>query len=193
MFKNENLSLYGYALLLTGVILASSLYMEPARVEVARLTHGGDDAWERDLQSGQIATAAIPERAAPTIGETWNSEALSWRTYGDGLAEMQRTGKLGVLVIQGADCVLCSSYQRQFYAPEVAQYSDDYVFILADAEREPAVQQLYNLDGDYLPRTFILSPNGGLRRSATSTHSTQKFLVDPYGPDVLANLLESSR
>lgn len=193
VFKNENLSLYGYALLLTGVILASSLYLEPARIEVAKMAHTGEDVWKQDLQRGEYQTAAIDERATSTAGVAWNYPNIRWRNYGEGLAEMERTGQFGVLVIHGEDCVLCSSYSRQFHDPSVSRYAEDYVFILADAAEEPAVQQLYNLDGDYLPRTFVLSPNGGLRRRSTSTHPTQKFLVDPYRPEVLANLLESSR
>lgn len=195
MFKDDNLSLYGYALLLTGAILGASLYMEPPRVEVASLELDGIDRIDEQLRTGDISTASIPteERPAPQTANNWNYPTILWRTYRDGLEEMERTGKPGLLVIQEANCLLCRSYQRLFHDETVTRWSGDYIFILADAGSEPAVQQLYNLDGDYLPRTFVLSPDGGLRRRATSSHPRQKFFVDPHRPDALARLLQAAR
>lgn len=193
MFKDDNLSLYGYALLLTGVILASSLYMERPEIQVASLQLEGQDRIDEQIRRGEIETASIAERPQPQTANNWNYPTVRWRTYSDGLAEMARTGSPGVLVIQKADCILCRAYQRVFHDEAITQFSDDFVFILADADREPAVQKLYDVDGDYLPRTFVLSPDGGLERPATSAHPRQRFFVDPHRPEMLSRLLAGAR
>ena len=197
MHSDEHLSLYGYALLLTGVILASSMYLEPPHVQVATFQFGVEDGYEEQLDSGDIATAsiepAIIDKDTPQLAGNWNYPAIRWRTYRDGLSEMERSGKPGLLVLQQRDCVLCRSYQRVFHSDYITAFSDDFVFILADAENEPAVQQLYDIDGDYLPRTFVLSPDGGLALRATSAHPRQRFFVDPHRPEALSTLLQTTR
>ncbi|MBX2853673.1 MAG: thioredoxin family protein [Rhodobacteraceae bacterium] len=197
MHSDEHLSLYGYALLLTGVILASSLYLAPPQAQVTAFALDGQEQIEEPLNSSEITTAsiepAIIDKDTPQMAGNWNYPAIRWRSYRDGLAEMERSGKPGLLVLQQRDCVLCRSYQRVFRSDYVTAFSDDFVFILSDAQNEPAVQQLYDIDGDYLPRTFVLSPDGGLVRRATSAHPRQRFFVDPHRPEALSTLLQTTR
>lgn len=198
MFNDDNTSLYGYALLLTGVIVVSSMYIEKPRIPVASLTHSGEDRLVGDLSGGEYETASIPSTEDgfgdedDAAASAWDYPGIRWRSYSDGLAEMQRTGKDGVLIIQADDCVPCQSYSRQFYTEDVLAMAENYVFILTDARDEPTIEEFYNIDGDYLPRTFLISPEGRLRRTQTAADDSRRFFVNPYDSGELVGLLRTA-
>lgn len=183
MFKDENFNLYAYVLMLAGVVLGASFFATPQKVEVAALTVDS-------VGLGVIETASIP-RAAPKGAEDWNYPEIPWRSYEDGMQEVARTNKPAVLVLQAEWCLICRNYQRLFNERDVSKHSDDYVFILADIDQQPDLQRRYDVDGDYIPRTFVLNPDGGLRFMKTGNHERQRFFVDPYQPDELVELLDS--
>ena len=185
MFDDENLSLYAYVLMLSGVIFGASFFAGQREIEVAALTV---DA----VELGAIETASIPREAAPEGAEAWNCPAIPWRTYEDGMQEMARTNKPGILVLQAEWCLVCKNYQRLFEDPEVKKKSEDYVFILGDVDKQPDLQRRYNVDGDYIPRTFALTPDGDLKVDATGAHERQRFFVDPYKSSELLKLLNVS-
>lgn len=185
MFDDENLSLYGYVLVLSGVIFGASFFAPEPRVEVAGIALDAGD-------TGAIETASIPRSAGPDGAEAWNYPEIPWRTYEAGMQEMARTNKPAVLVLQADWCLVCRNYQRLFSDPAVEKFAQDYVFILGDIEENPELQRRYNVDGDYIPRTFVLNADGGLRREASGSHERQRFFVDPYRPDELSRLLEEA-
>lgn len=186
MLKDDNISLYAYALLAAGVVLASSWMLSPQQIEVAALRV---DA----IETGAIDTGSIPTARRADEAEAWGAPEIPWRGYSAGMREMARTNKPGVLVLQADWCLVCRHYQKQFRRPEMREFADDYVFILADVEADAELQRRYDVDGDYIPRTFVLAPDGGLAQEATGTHERQKFFVDPFRPDELTDLLERSR
>lgn len=182
---DENFSLYLYALAATAVIVTSIWAFSPQRIDVARLQVNAVDI-------GAIETATVP-RAAEQETAGWNEAQIPWRGYEAGLAEMAQTGKPGLLVLDADWCLVCRNYQRLFHGAEVAQYADDVVFMIVDIEDEPTLQQRFNIDGDYVPRTFLLNADGSLARTATGGHERQKFFIDPRASDELVTLLESAR
>lgn len=184
MLKDENTSLYGYALMAAGAVVSCAFLLRAPEVEVARLTVD-------TIEAGAIETASIPEESGPRGASEWGAPAIPWRTYEDGMAEMARTGKPALMILQAEWCLVCRNYQRQFEKPEIKRWADKYVFILADVDETPDLQKRYNVDGDYIPRTFLIAPDGGLRRDATGSHTRQRFYVDPYRADELSALLEN--
>lgn len=182
MSDEEDVSLYLYALGATGVIVASIWLLTPQQIEVARLSV---DA----VATGAIDTATIPRGPEETEPEDWNPDQIAWRSYEDGMRLMAETGKQGVMVLQAEWCLVCRSYQKLFHEKEVERRAKDFVFILADIDRDPALQRRYDVDGDYIPRTFLLNQDGTLAKNATSRHERQRFFVDPFQPDELLGLL----
>lgn len=185
MTRDENFSLYAYVLAAALAIFACSTLMEPAKVEVAAISL---DA----VEIGAIETASIGPREAAERA-AWNAPTIPWLTYEDGLKRMQQEGKPGLLVLQAQWCLVCRNYQRLFHEDDIARYAEDYVFILADIDREPGLQRRFDIDGDYIPRTFVLSPEGALTQDATGDHPRQRFFVDPFRKEQLADLLDRSR
>lgn len=186
MTRDENFSLYAYVLATTLLLGASAwLLAPPLKVEVTGIAL---DA----VETGAIETASIARRAVDDA-EAWNYPDIPWVSYEDGMRRMQKENKPALLVLQAEWCLVCRNYQRLFHDPQIARYKDDYVFILADIEKNPEVQRRYDVDGDYIPRTFVLSPDGALAQDATGSHARQKFFVDPFRKDELSDLLDRSR
>ncbi len=186
MFDDDNLNLYGYVLMLSGVIFGASFFAPEPRVEVAGIALEAVD-------TGAIETASIPLADTPDGAENWNYPSIPWRTYEDGMQEMAESNKPAVLVLQADWCLVCRNYQRLFDDPEVEKWANEYIFILGDVESQPELQRRYNVDGDYIPRTFVLDPDGGLRTDVSGSHERQRFFVDPYKPGELSKLLKSQR
>ncbi|MEL6977394.1 MAG: thioredoxin family protein [Pseudomonadota bacterium] len=179
MSKDENLSLYLYVFAAATIVFSSIWLYTPQRIEVARLTLN-------DVELGAIETASIPRVSAP---ESWNYPQIPWRSYEEGMREIAENGKPAIMVMQADWCLVCRNYQRQFLDSDVITYAEDAVFILVDVEDQPELQQRYNVDGEYIPRTFALSSSGSLARDRTGSHPRQRFFVDPFQPNELKALL----
>lgn len=187
MSRDENFSLYAYVLAAAVAICACAFLLEPRQIRVAAIS------LDEPFDTSAIETASIAPRPEFEEAKAWNYPDVPWMTYEDGLRRMQEEGKPGVLVMQAQWCLVCRNYQKLFHDREIAQYADDYVFILVDVEKEPALQRRFNVDGDYIPRTFVISPDGALTQDATGGHARQRFFVDPFRKDELADLLDRSR
>ena len=182
MSKDENLSLYLYVLGAAAVIVASIWLFTPQKIDVPRIALDAVDV-------GAIETASVAPRRTGALGQDWNADEIPWRGFEDGMRRMAETGKRGVLVLQADWCLVCRSYQKLFAEKSVTKHADDFVFMIVDIENDPELQQRYNVDGDYIPRTFLLETDGSLAISATGGHPRQKFFVDPFRDHELSSML----
>lgn len=179
--KDEASGVYAYVLGVAGVALAASIYANPQTAQVTGIAL-------QDIDTASIETASVP---APQEGlRAWNYPQIPWRSYESGMAEMARSNKPAVLVLQADWCLVCRTYQKQFAEPEIIERADDFVFILADVERQPELQRRYDIDGDYIPRTFVLGPRGRIENSGGA--GAQRFFVDPSSPEPLRTLMDTA-
>lgn len=185
MPKDDHRGLYAGALAVCGVALAAVAFVAQPQVESAVISLETTDF-------GAIETATTVAAPAPERAEEWNYPTIPWRSYEEGLEQAAREAKPAVMVLQASWCLMCRDYQELFEAPEVERFAGDYVFILADIDDRPDLQQRYNVDGDYIPRTFVLEPTGDLRLEAQGGYLGAGYYVDPYRPDGLAQLLEDA-
>lgn len=184
MYRDDTFSIYACALAASVTVLGLSWMLTPPQIDVANLSV---DA----IETGAIETSSIPVETLPDRA-LWGAPAIPWRSYESGLREMADTGRTGVLVLQADWCLVCRNYQKLFLEEDVQQYSEDVVFILADIDKNPELQTKFNVDGDYIPRTFLLDPDGGLAAARTGGHQQQRFFVDPFKSDELSVLLQTA-
>lgn len=184
MFKDENFTIYTYALTLCGVGLVGSFLAADPTIEVAGI--------ERDpIALGEIETASIPQGSPEAVQARWNAPQIPWTNFEQGMSEVARSGKPALMVLHADWCRVCASYQQLFSEPEITRFSDDYVFVLVDVDDRPDLQRRYDIDGDYIPRTVMLEGPGQLSVQSTGDHPRQRFFVDPYDPGELSGLLET--
>ena len=105
------------------------------------------------------AARAAP-RAAPT--ESWNDEAIAWRTLDEGLQEAKQSGKTVMLVVYTNWCPHCRNYSKVFSDDRLVQASKKLVMIRMDQDQHKAEAARYAPDGQYVPRTLFLTSSGDI-------------------------------
>lgn len=186
MFNDENVNLYAYTLMISGLAIGAALFASPPTLDIAPTIAGLPD-------SAAIETASIAEIRTPPGARAWNYPAIAWMSYADGRMAMAATGKPGIVVIHRDACLECRNFQEQFHSRAVSAFADDYVFMLVDADREPVLNARYASDGDYAPRIVAVNADGSVRVTKSGSHPEHAFFVDPYSPTELASLLARAR
>jgi glutaredoxin len=117
------------------------------------------------LCSSAIAVAALLLCGLPTdalAGGDWNDAAVEWRGYEAGLAEAKESGKPVCLILYTDWCPHCAKFSALFHDKAVVEEAKKFVTIRLNKEEHPAISAKYAPDGEYIPRTFFLSPAGDL-------------------------------
>jgi protein-disulfide reductase (glutathione) len=143
------------------------------------------------------APAAMP-LAAPSASPTaaardWNDAAIAWRDYEPGLAEARAERKPVLLVFFTEWCPHCRNYKQVFHDPEVVAAAKDFVMIRVDRDRFPAVSARYAPDGEYIPRTYFLSPDGTLDPSIHASRDQYLYFFDEHDPAPLLAAAKEAR
>src|SRR3990167_11389663 len=118
----------------------------------------------------------------------WNKGDIEWHGYVDGLLKMKEENKNGLLIVYAEWCSVCKSYSKMFHDAEVVRQARNVVLIRLDQDKDSAYTKKYELDGDYVPRTFILSQDGTVRKSPYETEK-YGFYLPPGRTKYLADLL----
>ncbi len=125
-----------------------------------------------------LALAAPPARA----GGDWNDAGITWRPYAEGIAAARAEQKPVCLVIFTEWCPHCTNYARVFHDPKVVAEAKRFVMIRVDKDKEPEVSRRYAPDGEYIPRTYFLSPAGELDASIHAPREQYRYFYDERDP-----------
>ena len=120
----------------------------------------------------------------------WNPNQVAWRPYALGLREAGRARKPIVLVFYTDWCPHCHNFSRVFHDPRVVEASRGFVMIRVERDSNPELSQAYQLDGDYIPRTFFLMPDGDVLEKLDSGRSEFRYFLDEDEPDELLALMQ---
>lgn len=126
-------------------------------------------------------------------GADWNEGAIAWRAYDEGLAEAKATGKPVVLVFYTDWCPHCHNYSRVFHDPEVVKAASEFVMIRVNRDVSPELSEHYDLDGQYVPRTFILRPDGEVRAELTGEDPEYRYYLNEHDPRELLAVMQKAR
>lgn len=139
-----------------------------------------------------LVLGLIPALAPADPVETrFNDAAFDWYGLDEGLARAEAEGKLVLALVKTDWCPHCKAYQEAFVDPRVIAYADDFVFVIMDRDREEERAAEIAPDGNYIPRTMILSADGQvLERLAPRWLGPARFAVRPPYPDALARYLD---
>lgn len=118
-------------------------------------------------------------------GQDWNDANIQWMTYDAGLSEAKKTGKPICLVFYTTWCPHCTNYSKVFNDPEVVKKSKSFVMIRLDKDQNKDVSKQYAPDGEYIPRTYFLSPAGQLDAGLSENRDQYKYFYDEKQPTSL--------
>lgn len=125
-----------------------------------------------------LLLAAPPARA----GGEWNDKGIAWRPYEAALAEAKKAKKPVCIVVYAEWCPHCTNYSQVFHDPRVVEMAKKFVMVRVDKEAEPKVAALYKPDGDYVPRTLFLAPDGKLRPEVDAQRTDYRYFYSERDP-----------
>ena len=118
-------------------------------------------------------------------GGDWNDAGIDWQPYERGLAVAKGANKPVCLVFYTEWCPHCNNYSRIFHTPEVVKQSKQFIMIRMDNDKNPEASAKYAPDGQYIPRTFFLSPAGTLDPSIRTSRDSYRYFYDEHDPTAL--------
>jgi thiol:disulfide interchange protein len=137
--------------------------------------------------------AALASSAEAPAQSDWNDKAVGWKTYEAGLAAAAKQHKPICLVFWAGWCPHCRNYAKVFGDPKVVALAQRMVMIrIDDSEPNRPVSSKYPGDGEYVPRTFFLSPDGKLAPELDTGRKKFRYFYDEADPQDLARSMEKA-
>jgi len=133
------------------------------------------------------AMAVALSLATAHAGGDWNDKAVGWQAYDAGLARAKQEKKPIMLVVYTEWCPHCTNYSKLFHDPAVVDKTRQFVMIRVDKDEQPEISKSHAPDGEYIPRTYFLSPDGVLDPSLAAQRDRYRYFYNESDPkDVLA-------
>ena len=124
----------------------------------------------------------VPWRPVWAGAEDWNDKQIKWMGYDDGLTQAKKTKRPVCLIFYTTWCPHCANYSKVFSDPNVVKKAKSFVMIRLDKDKNAAISGQYKPDGEYIPRTYFLSPQGKLDESLTEQRDQYKYFYDEQSP-----------
>ncbi len=128
------------------------------------------------------AIALGTSRAALAGAENWNDAQIKWMPYKDGLAAAKKTHRPICLIFYTTWCPHCANYSTVFSDPKVVKKAKSFVMIRLDKDQNHDLSKQHSPDGEYIPRTYFLSPQGKLDESLTEDRAQYKYFYNEKDP-----------
>ena len=90
----------------------------------------------------------------------WNDRYVDWQRYSTGLSLAEKYKKPVIMIFYADWCPACQNYGAVFQSKEIIKASSDFIMIRVNVDKSPNVSAAYGFDGEYVPRTFALYPDG---------------------------------
>ncbi|MEJ2124261.1 MAG: thioredoxin family protein [Alphaproteobacteria bacterium] len=171
------------------------MQLDNRTVTLARIL-GGGSIIQRTIMLGLMAVflstgigAAVlsGSGSAHAAGKTldWNNRKIVWLPFERGLRQARHSGVPVVVVFYAEWCSHCASFSRQFFHPAVVELSKNLVMVRVDVDKHPRLAARYNPDGNYVPRTMVLRPDGSLIKSIHGSQEKYRYNLEDTTPSEL--------
>ncbi len=123
--------------------------------------------------------------AAYAATDDWNGASIKWMGYEEGLAAAKASKKPVCLIFYTSWCPHCTNYEKVFSDPSVVEKAKSFVMIKLDKDKNNEISAKYKPDGEYIPRTFFLSPDGKLDEGLTADRPQYKYFYAENDPSAI--------
>jgi thiol-disulfide isomerase/thioredoxin len=145
------------------------------------------------LAAAALGCAPGPASAPGVLAPAdWNPGGVAWRPYVEGLATGKASNQPILLIFYTDWCPHCHHYSRLFHDPEVARLSSRFVMIRVERDGNRELSARYDIDGEYIPRTFFLTPSGAVLTELTSDNEDFLYFLDEHDPTELVMLMQQA-
>jgi thiol-disulfide isomerase/thioredoxin len=137
-----------------------------------------------------IAVAGLAVSAAAAhAGGDWNDSAIQWRGYEEGLAAAKKEKKPICLIFFTEWCPHCTRYSGVFHDPKVVEKAKSFVMIRLDKDKNAELSAKHKPDGEYIPRTYFLSPAGEFKADIHAPRDKYQYFYNEADPaELLASM-----
>lgn len=118
-------------------------------------------------------------------GGDWNDADINWQPYEQGLAMAKEENKPVCLIFYTEWCPHCINYSKLFHNDNVVERTKQFIMIRVDNDKHPDLRMKYASDGQYIPRTYFLSPEGTLDTSIHVARDRYMYFYDEHNPSAL--------
>src|SRR3990172_11058315 len=122
--------------------------------------------------------AALVAARPVHAGGDWNDAKVGWKSWDDGLAAAKKEKKPICLVLFTEWCPHCTTYSKVFHDPKVVETAGKLVMIRLDKDKNAELSKKYAPDGEYIPRTFFLAPDGILAADIHAPRDRFRYFYD---------------
>ena len=139
-----------------------------------------------------LAVAVLLGAAVAANAHDWNDGQVAWKDYEGGLAAAKKEKKPVCLVFYTEWCPHCGNFSHVFHDPKVVERSKELVMVRLDKDKNAELSKQYAPDGEYIPRTFFLGPDGKLASDIHAPREKYLYFYDEKDPaSVLAGMDEA--
>lgn len=145
--------------------------------------------------SAPASVAAIKPAPAKPAGPHLELPAnVDWQSWEAGLARAKAENKPVVLLVWAHWCPRCRELAPTFGDPEIAELSKQLVMVEQNADDRPAwlSEKFDNLYGGYVPRVFVVRPDGTVRTDITSGNPQYPYFYVPHNKAALVDSLKKA-
>jgi thiol:disulfide interchange protein len=125
-----------------------------------------------------LAIAGVLAAVVTARAHDWNDGQIVWKDYEAGLATAKKENKPVCLVFYTEWCPHCANYSKVFHDPKVVERSKQLVMIRLDKDKNAELSKQYAPDGEYIPRTFFLTPDGKLEAGIHAPREKFQYFYD---------------
>jgi thiol-disulfide isomerase/thioredoxin len=118
----------------------------------------------------------------------WNDKDVEWHGYVDGLLAAKKEKKNVVLIVYADWCGVCKKYSTMFQDADVIRNSKNVVLVKLNQDTDTMYLKKYSLDGEYVPRTYLLDSEFNVMPSPYKSKKYDFYLA-PGNESYLASLL----
>jgi thiol-disulfide isomerase/thioredoxin len=137
-----------------------------------------------------LAILTVP--SAVRAGGDWNDKQIDWQPYAKGLETAKAKKKPVCLVFYTEWCPHCQNFSGVFHDGKVVEKSKKFVMIRIDKDKEADLSRKFVPDGEYIPRTYFLSPAGTLEPSIHAPRDKYQYFYDEHEPAPLLAAMDTA-
>jgi thiol-disulfide isomerase/thioredoxin len=147
----------------------------------------------RTLIAAAVATVFGLSDGRPAVaGGDWNDKGIAWQPYEDGLKAASEHKKPICLIFYTEWCPHCTNYSGVFHDAKVVEKSKSFVMIRVDKDKNKDLSKKFAPDGEYIPRTYFLSPAGALDPELHAPRDQYRYFYHERDPASLLAGMEAA-
>ena len=125
------------------------------------------------------------------IGVHFGRDEIAWKEYKEGLAQAKREGKPAIIIFYSESCSACKQYKGVLQDKSIVEASSHFVMIRVNTRQHPKLSEDYLFDGRYVPRTFVVFPDGRIMHHLYPAKRYKYFIG--LEPESLLSLMQKAQ